>query len=542
MNPFFLLTVAVAISMLVIPLAWRLAPRFGLVDMPDPRKVHSVPVPRIGGWGITIGSLVPLALAFHLDPLLQSLLIGTVTLFLFGVWDDARQINHWLKFAGQFIAVGVIVYYGDLYVTRLPFFEGDVLSAAFGKPFTMFAMVGMINAMNHSDGLDGLAGGESLLSLIAVAILGYSVSDTVMVGISLAMIGGILGFLRYNSHPARVFMGDGGSQVLGLTLGFLAVYLTQRSGAAMSAALPLLLFGVPVADILVVLYQRATGGMNWFRATRNHAHHRLLDLGFSHYETVVIIYTLHAALVVAALLLRYALDAIVVGVFALVIGALYVTLIVAEQRHWRLATRAPRLSRLGAFIARLNLEQALREITLLLIAILIPAFTLLAALRTARVPQDFGIVAVLLGAGVLGALALRRAAGPMLLRATSYVAALFSAYLLIHFPGAHGAGDRAVALTVIVVLAVAVGAHIRVTSEERFRTTPTDFLIVFGMLALMVLGLINVDSRDTVDLVIYATVLLYGSEVIIGQATRHRAALLVVTLATLLLLGWRGLV
>ena len=541
MNPFFLLTVAVAISMLVIPLAWRLAPRLGLVDMPDPRKVHSLPVPRVGGWGITIGSLVPLVLAFHLDPLLQSFVIASVTLFLFGLWDDARQINHWFKFAGQFMAVGIIVYYGDLYVARLPFFDGEVLSAAVGKPFTMIAMVGMINAMNHSDGLDGLAGGESMLSLIAIAILGYSVGDPVLVGVSLATIGGILGFLRYNSHPARVFMGDGGSQVLGLTLGFLAVYLTQRAGSAMSAALPLLLFGVPVADILAVLYQRVTGGMNWFRATRNHAHHRLLDLGFSHYETVVIIYSLHAALVVAALLLRYALDSIVAGVFAVAIATLYATLFLAEQRHWHTAERGSRFNRLSIFIARLNLERALRDTTLLLISVLIPAFTLGAALSVTRVPQDFAIVAAGLLALVAGALAVQRAASPVLMRAATYVTALFVAYLLIHFPGSHQGIGRGAAIGVIVVLAAAIGLHIRFTSEDRFRTTPTDFLIVFGILTLMVLGLINVDSRNTVDLVICSTVLLYGSEVIIGQATHHRTALLFSTLATLLLLAVRGL-
>ena len=95
MSPFFDLTLAVAVSMLVIPLVRRVAPRLGLVDMPDPRKVHTVPIPRVGGWGITLGSLVPVALVFKPDPLLESFLIGCLTLFAFGVWDDARSIGHW---------------------------------------------------------------------------------------------------------------------------------------------------------------------------------------------------------------------------------------------------------------------------------------------------------------------------------------------------------------------------------------------------------------------------------------------------------------
>jgi len=541
MNPFFLLTVAVAISMLVIPLAWRLAPRLGLVDMPDARKVHNLPVPRVGGWGITIGSVLPLLLVFSVDPLLQSYLIATLTLFLFGIWDDARQINHWWKFTGQFLAVGIIVYHGDLYVARLPFFDGDALGVTAGKAFTLMAMVGLTNAMNHSDGLDGLAGGESLLSLIAIAILGYAVSDPLVVSVALATIGGILGFLRYNSHPARVFMGDGGSQVLGLTLGFLAVYLTQRAAPAMSAALPLLLFGVPVADILAVLYQRASGGLNWFRATRNHAHHRLLDLGFSHYETVVIIYSLHAALVICAVLMRYALDLQVCLTFALVIVASYALLVIAERRHWTFGARPHRDARLATLLSRLRLDRLQDTATRTVMAALIPAFTLTALLWVAEIPRDFGVMAGVLLLALAAGMLLRRATGPVLARAATYVTALFSCYLLIHYPGAAAPTAHMLATVAIVVLAIAIGLHIRCTTAERFRTTPTDFLIVFGMLTLMVLGQINLESRTTVDLVIFSTVLLYGSEILIGQATRRRTLLLTSSCATLLIIAVRGL-
>ncbi|MGO9852360.1 MAG: undecaprenyl/decaprenyl-phosphate alpha-N-acetylglucosaminyl 1-phosphate transferase, partial [Steroidobacteraceae bacterium] len=103
--PFFQLALAVAVSMLVIPLVRRFAPRLGLVDMPDSRKVHTVPIPRVGGWGITLGTLVPLVLMFRPDPLLLSFIIGCLTLFAFGIWDDARSISHWSKFVGQLIAV-----------------------------------------------------------------------------------------------------------------------------------------------------------------------------------------------------------------------------------------------------------------------------------------------------------------------------------------------------------------------------------------------------------------------------------------------------
>ncbi len=213
------------------------------------------------------------------------------------------------------MAAGLVVYHGDMYVARLPFFDSMVLDPSIGKPFTIFALVGVINAINHSDGLDGLASGESMLSLIAIAFLGYLCGNALVIGMALATIGGTLGFLRYNTHPARVFMGDAGSQFLGFTLGVLLVYLTQVAFTTTSAALPLLLLGLPIADIIAVLYQRISGGMHWFKATRNHVHHRLLSLGFSHFQTVVIIYSIQAALVVGAVLLRYQSDYLVAGLY-----------------------------------------------------------------------------------------------------------------------------------------------------------------------------------------------------------------------------------
>src|SRR5690606_10685143 len=138
------------------------------------------------------------------EPLLQSFVIGAVTLFLFGMWDDAKQLSHWVKFVGQFFAAGLVVYYGGLWVERFPFLDGP-MPAVIGQPFTVIAIVGVINAINHSDGLDGLAGGESLLSLIVMGFLAYIVSDNFAVMLCSAVAGGILGFLRFNTHPAQIF-------------------------------------------------------------------------------------------------------------------------------------------------------------------------------------------------------------------------------------------------------------------------------------------------------------------------------------------------
>ncbi|HKD55490.1 MAG TPA: MraY family glycosyltransferase [Steroidobacteraceae bacterium] len=541
MNPFFQLTLAVAVSMLVIPLVRRLAPRLGLLDMPDPRKVHAVPIPRVGGWGITLGTLLPLILVLKLDPVVQSFLIGCAVLFAFGIWDDARSIGHWPKFAGQLAAVAVVVYYGDLWVSHVPFIDGT-LPADIGKPFTMFALIGVINAINHSDGLDGLAGGESVLSLTALAILGYMSGSALVMSISLATIGGIFGFLRYNSHPAYVFMGDCGSQVLGFTLGFLVVYLTQVANTAVSAALPLLILGLPLADILSVLYQRIRSGMNWFKATRNHVHHRLLQLGFDHSESVVIIYLVQATFVVSAVLARYESDGTVTLVYLAGITALFSALAAAERRQWRLP-RGGAQFRVTRAIDVLKQSKVIVKGSLLVISVLTPTVMLISALLVTRVPSDFAAAAAVLAILPATQLLWPQPMRPVLLRLAIYATAIFPAYLLISRPDVIPHSAQFLITAVIVVLALAIVVYVRFSAEQRFGTTPTDYLIVCGVVALTVFGSIEVNSREVVEAVLLATVLSYACEIIVGTAPQStgRRVLQLSTVGTLLIITLRGL-
>jgi len=542
-GPFELLVLAATASMLIIPPVWRVAPRLGLVDVPDARKVHNAPVPRVGGWGITLGTLVPLFLWRHADPVVQSYVLGGLVLFVFGVWDDAREIGHWAKFAGQILAALIVVYYGEVYVTSVPFLGDSTLSPALGRPFTVFALVGAINAVNHSDGLDGLAAGECLLSLIALGSLGYLAGSPLVLAVALAAVGGIVGFLRYNSHPARVFMGDAGSQVLGLTVAFLAVYLTQVADTAVSVALVLPAIGLPLADILVVLWRRVRGGMNWFRATRNHVHHRLLDLGFRHYASVVIIYSIQALLVVSAVLLRYESDLVVMGAYLLVIVGLFTALGWAERRNWRHDLRQGKttLGRLSGTLERLARSRVMRAAPRVLISTAVPTFMLLGSVAVAKVPRDVAIIAALLALIVAAEIGRARAVESTLVRLAVYVAAITSVYLLINYPG--GATPRPlqmVALVLVGALAAAIGGYVKFVSDDRFGTTPTDYLILFVVLALLIFGNLDIGVRGIVEIVVYGVVLLYSCEVLIGLTFRRWNILHLSTLASLTVMAFRG--
>jgi UDP-GlcNAc:undecaprenyl-phosphate/decaprenyl-phosphate GlcNAc-1-phosphate transferase len=543
MRGFVLLVLSVAISMLVIPLAIRLAPRIGMVDQPDPRKVHKVPVPRVGGLGIAAGTMIPFFFLARVDAVALSFIVGCLVLLAFGVWDDARQISHWPKFLGQLAAVGVVVFWGDLYVTRLPFIEGAVLSPAVGKLFTMFAMVGVINAINHSDGLDGLAAGETLLSLTALAFLGYLTQSGFMTDVALGMIGGLLGFLRYNTHPARVFMGDAGSQVLGFGVAFLVVYLTQVANSAASAALPLLLLGLPIADILVVLYKRISGGMNWFKATRNHVHHRLLDLGFSHYHSVVTIYSFQALLVTAAVLLRYSSDLIVSSVYFGAIAMLFGLLIHAEHSGWRLERRDwLRSTALREQLNRLRRSAVIRTLYVWSIAAIVSALLLMAVSLSGEVPRDFGVTSAVTLLLIGAILAWRRGWRSAILRMAAYVTVVFATYLLTTYPIDTGLTERTG--VIVMVLAAALAVFLRFVSDRPFGATPTDYLIAFALLALLAFSnLAGTGEREGLPLhfIAYSIVLFYGCEVIIGHLERWREVLGGASMATLLVVAARGL-
>ena len=526
--------------MLVIPLAWRIAPYLNMVDTPDEsRKVHSRPIPRVGGWGIAAGTLLPICVTQQLDPLLKSYVLGGVILFVYGMWDDARQAGHWFKFTGQAMAAGLVVFYGDLYVVDWPFI-GDALPVLWAKIFTVIALMGMVNAINHSDGLDGLAGGESILSLIVIAYLGYLCTNELTVGMALATMGGILGFLRYNTHPARVFMGDAGSQFLGFTLGFLAILLTQVAMPSISSASPLLFLGLPIADILAVLYKRAKGKLNWFKATRNHVHHRLLDLGFDHYETVVVIYSVQALLVTLAVLLRFESDYLVGGTYLVVVSTLFVALGVAESHGWRRRTFG--VSVFTNLAQTLRANDKIRRVPLAMISILLPVSLMAGALSATKVPRDFGVVAGVIGLIVAIEVLFNRAPDTVINRLAVYVAAIFSSYLFVEFhPGPRFGSFEIAAFVVTLLLAIAVAVYIRYTSEEKFGATPTDYLFVFGVIALVVFGGIDIRARETVQMVMFSIVLLYAYEAVLSMAQKRWNAISVSTVVCLLTLAIRGL-
>lgn len=289
----FTFGLAFVISQETLPMIRRWARRRGQMDMPDARKLHATPVPRLGGVGIFLAVTTPLLLFGNLDQKLVGLLLGALVIFGAGLINDLYGLEPKSKFLGQALACLTAVLVGGLQINTLGnlFGGGELhLTGHTATAFTVFAVVGVSNALNMIDGLDGLSSGIGMIACVAFAFLGMQSGDSFTVLTSLALLGALLGFFRYNRTPARLFMGDSGSLLLGYLLGFMAVHLTQSAPAAVTPTVPLVILAVPLFDALRVTARRLLRGGNPFRPDRSHIHHCLLDLGLEQQAVVMTLY------------------------------------------------------------------------------------------------------------------------------------------------------------------------------------------------------------------------------------------------------------
>lgn len=530
---------AMAISMVIIPQLIRWAPALGMLDEPDHRKVHVAPIPRVGGIGIVLGALVPMMIWLPFDADIISVLIGSFILLIFGTWDDVKELGHYVKFIGQFASAIIVVYYGDIYVSHFPFIGLDLLDESIGRPFTVIAIVGMINAINHSDGLDGLAGGESLLSLGAIIYLAYIFDGSQVMLIAAAVAGGIFGFLRFNSHPAYVFMGDGGSQFIGFILAVLVIYLTQQVNTVVSPALPALLVGLPVLDILAVFYLRAKHKMNLFKATNNHVHHRLLQLGFYHYESVIIIYSIQILFVMCAVLLPYESDGLIISIYLGVCFLLFSSLTFAERMGLRVHVDTK--SRNVFFSSIMDRYEPVMSVPYTMLGAGLSLFFVAAAITSTNIPIDFAVSAIVLMC-LLALVISTKWLNMYFYRLVMFVTIAFSVFLLSTYPPAWVQDEMFLLYTYFVIMGVLVFTCARLMGLERFRMSPLDYLMIIMALISGLLPDTEVGSSSLTWMVIQIIVLFYACELIIQKMKNQFNSLTGAATLALVLVAIRGLI
>ena len=297
--------IAFIVSYILTPYMAHIGKKQNMLDIPDHRKIHEEAIPNLGGIVIFFGFLLSLLFVAQIEGQVKVLLIGGVIILLLGVVDDIANLSPKHKFTIQMIpALIVIIYNSDLVnsfiVNQLRSFD---LLGYLLYPILIFWIVGVTNSINLIDGLDGLACGISIVALVTFFILGLKLNLEALNLISIALAGSMLAFLRFNFHPAKIFLGDSGSTFAGFVLASTGALWALNSKTAFFIFIPVIILALPIFDTLFAIWRRYWGHRPIFQADKGHLHHRLLARGISHKNTVLILWGISRFCSVIALMI-----------------------------------------------------------------------------------------------------------------------------------------------------------------------------------------------------------------------------------------------
>ena len=323
--------VAVGVALILTPAVIFLAKKTGAVDRPNARKVHTRPIPRIGGVGIYLAFLasifVMIALTRPEGEVLREvvgLLVSGSLMFAVGIIDDYKNLPAKVKLLGQIFAAAVLVIGFDVRIDFVSDPFGDYIYLEwFAIPATIFWLVGLTNTVNLIDGLDGLAAGISGIAAITILLVALEHNFLLVAILAAALAGAAVGFLFYNSNPARIFMGDSGSLFLGFMLAGISVVGVVKSAATITLLVSVLALGLPIFDTTFAIVRRYRGGQPIFKPDKGHLHHRLLKLGFTQRQAVFLMYVISAMLGLSAIALTEVSNQIAVLILALIVITIF---------------------------------------------------------------------------------------------------------------------------------------------------------------------------------------------------------------------------
>lgn len=302
------LLVAMLVCFLTSPLVKNFAYKVGAIDVPkDARRMHKVPIPRLGGLAIFLGFMVSTLIFVPMTAQLQGILLGAVIIVVLGVVDDITPLHAGLKFGVQILAALIPVLHGvKISVLSNPniFSENPWwFLNGWAIPVTVIWIVAITNSVNLIDGLDGLAVGVSAISSATFLIISLIVAEGDISMLCAAILGACIGFLPYNKNPAKMFMGDTGSTFLGFILATISVQGMFKMYAIISFAVPFLILGLPIFDTAFAFTRRIARGQNPMKADREHVHHRLIDMGLNQKQAVATLYVISTILGLSAVVL-----------------------------------------------------------------------------------------------------------------------------------------------------------------------------------------------------------------------------------------------
>ncbi len=337
------IAVGFAVSFATTPIVKMFAEKVGAIDVPtEARRVHDHPIPRMGGMAIFLGFLISVLLFVDVTRPVRGILLGAVLIVACGAIDDVVSLNAWLKLFVQIIAAVIAVAHGVVIeVLRNPASiteDQALILGALAVPVTILWIVGITNAVNLIDGLDGLAVGVSTISAITMLVVALLVSEGNIAVVLAALMGGCVGFMPYNVNPAKIFMGDTGSLLLGYVLSTVSVIGMFKFYAIVTFVVPIMALALPLFDTLAAIIRRLMRGQSPFTPDRGHLHHKLIDMGLSQKQAVAILYSVSAVLGLCAVTLatsgivRNCL-LVVAFIVAVVVGVHIIRTLKAHEHH-----------------------------------------------------------------------------------------------------------------------------------------------------------------------------------------------------------------
>lgn len=294
-NMFYIILITFVSSLILVPLIKDIAIHINAMDIPDKRKVHKKPMPRLGGLAIFLSFLVGYMFFAPLTTQMISILIGSFLIVLLGIIDDINPLKATTKLWGQILVSVILVFYGKVYINELSFLGMNINLGMWAYPLSLFITVACINSINLIDGLDGLAAGTSSIYFITIIIISILLGriDNLGFMLCLIMLGSTLGFLKYNFNPAIIFMGDTGSMFLGFMVAVISL-LGFKTATLTSFLIPILILFIPILDTLLAILRRLIKGESIGKPDKEHVHFQLLNKTSSVKKTVVIIYFINA--------------------------------------------------------------------------------------------------------------------------------------------------------------------------------------------------------------------------------------------------------
>ncbi len=320
--------IAVVVALAITPGVIFLAAKTGAMDAPDARKVHKKPIPRIGGLGIYAAFMVSMLTVMAFTDLsadvfheLVGLMVSGTMIVILGLIDDYTNLPAKVKLVGQIAAACVLVAF-DVRIDFISDPFGDFLYLeVFAIPATIFWIVGLTNTVNLIDGLDGLAAGVATIAAVTIFLVALQQDFLLVAVLTAALAGAAIGFLYYNFNPARIFMGDTGSMFLGFMLAGISIIGAVKSAATIALIVPILALGLPILDTTFAIVRRYRGGVPIFKPDKGHLHHRLLDLGFTQRQAVLLMYVISALLGLSAVALTEVSSTIAILIVCAVVTA-----------------------------------------------------------------------------------------------------------------------------------------------------------------------------------------------------------------------------